>query len=120
MKTKSWAARPEPPEQKVGGSNPLGRTIKINYLRPFPQRNLGLTSENGWVREWAVSAMRTCKLLNSWRAHKCLEPLIFCWPGKRSMFESAVFHAVSINLPLIFPSNFSRNFGDFGRCGRTF
>ena len=24
-----------PPEQKVGGSNPIGRTIKINCLRPI-------------------------------------------------------------------------------------
>jgi hypothetical protein len=46
LKTKEQTRSPEPPEQKVGGSNPLGRT------RPNPFRDLPSFSKN---RCWRLS-----------------------------------------------------------------
>jgi hypothetical protein len=72
-----------------------GAPFNINRLPTILAAESGLTSESGWVK-W--SGVRTGNLLNSWRAHKCLEHLIFCWLGRRSIFESAAFHAVSTDL----------------------
>jgi len=67
-------------------------------------------SERGWVNGWAVSGVSADKLLNLWCVHRCLGRLIFCWPAKRSLFESAQSIRSRSTYPLIFPSNFPRNF----------
>ena len=60
-----------PPEQKVCGSNPLGRTIKSTTYIQFSCRCGCLMSERGWVNGWAVSGVSADKLLNLWCADRC-------------------------------------------------